>query len=137
MKFKCDNCGDIDEAIIDGYEIGDKILEGVKFKVRKNDDGSCNVESVDDWDSDPYLIGLNKEYWIDLISKYCENQDIFFCPHCHNDVIPEDMLCEENPGNQGIPVKCSSIQDILGNAALRCDASDLEDMFGKLEKILE
>jgi hypothetical protein len=65
------------------------------FKARKNDDGTCGtceVSSVDEWDKDPYLIGLNKEYWTELAKEFAEKNHIFERPTCHSEVIPEDML---------------------------------------------
>jgi len=92
MKFDCETCGKIDEALFDGYFFGDRILEGVMFKARKNDDGTCEVESVDEWDKDPYLVGLNKELWMKRAKEFAEANDIFTCPTCKQDVVPDDML---------------------------------------------
>lgn len=92
MKFNCEKCGKIDEALFDGYEFGDRILEGVKFKARKNDNGTCEVESVDIWENDPYLKGLNKEFWLNNAKQFAEKNDIFICPNCRRQVVPDDML---------------------------------------------
>ena len=68
MKFECSNCGDIPIVYFDGYGFGDRMLEGVMFKVSRDSNGEIDVASVDsveDWDTDAYLIGLNKEYWME------------------------------------------------------------------------
>jgi len=93
MKFDCLKCGKIDVALIDGYSFGEHILEGVKFRVKKNDDGTCEVESVNKWEDDPYLIGLNKKHWMELAKNFAEENDIFECPSCHSQtVVLDDML---------------------------------------------
>jgi hypothetical protein len=92
MKFDCDKCGKIDEALFDGYGFGERILEGVMFKAKKRDNGTCVVDSVDKWEKDPYLSGLNKKHWMKLAKDYAEDNDIFECPTCKNDVVPDDML---------------------------------------------
>lgn len=95
MKFDCETCGKIDEVLMDGYSFGERILEGVKFKVKKNDDATCVVESVDDWDTDPYLRGLNEKHWMGAAKASAESEDFFECPTCHGDAIPDDMMVEE------------------------------------------
>ena len=95
MKFDCEKCGKIDEALLNGYLFGDRTLEGVMFKVRKNDDGTCKVEPANgSWDKDSYLRELNKEYWMKLAKEFAEQNDIFECPKCKNEVIPDDMLAK-------------------------------------------
>lgn len=65
MKFDCLKCGKIDEALFDGYHFGDRTLEGVMFKARKHDDGSCDVELAEgEWQKDPYLSKLDEKYWM-------------------------------------------------------------------------
>ena len=92
MKFDCENCGKIDEALMDGYAFGDGTLEGVKFRVKKSDEGTYEITPVDNWESDPYLVGLNKDHWLQIAKEYAEDNDIFECPTCHQDVVPDDML---------------------------------------------
>jgi|SaaInlV_100m_DNA_2_1039680.scaffolds.fasta_scaffold26447_2 hypothetical protein len=94
MKFDCEKCGKIDEALLNGYGVGDRILEGVMFKVKKADDGTYSVESVSDWKTDPYLRGLNESHWMGAVKDEVEDMDIFQCPHCKGDVVPDDMLSE-------------------------------------------
>jgi hypothetical protein len=96
MKFDCEQCGKIDEAFLNGYAVGDRLLEGVMFIVRKNDDGKCRVRLHPD--AEPYMQGLNKEMWLERAKIYAEQTDIFECPKCAADVVPDDMLVPADGG---------------------------------------
>jgi len=63
-------------------------LEGVLFKAFY-EDGQLKVESVEDWDSNPYLSGLNKDLWLTEALSYVQSIDVVSCPHCGNDVAIE------------------------------------------------
>ena len=91
MKFDCEKCGKIDEAEFDGYPFGDRLLEGVKFVARKNDDGTCEVRPKGS-DDEAYLGTLNKKMWLDRAKTFAEAYDIFTCPTCGGDAVPDDML---------------------------------------------
>ena len=91
MKFNCLNCGDIDEAIFDGYPFGDRLLEGIKFVAKKNDDGTCEVRPQNDIYFH-YLGEINMKYWLGCAKTFAEQNDIFECPKCGEDVIPQDMM---------------------------------------------
>jgi len=88
MKFDCDNCGKIDEAVFDGYPFGDRLLEGVQFIARKNDDGSCEVRLTEPG----MLAGLDEKHWMSRAKTFAEKNDVFECPICHGQVVPDDML---------------------------------------------
>jgi hypothetical protein len=34
MKITCENCGEVDHVLMDGYNVGDRLLEGVMFEIR-------------------------------------------------------------------------------------------------------
>lgn len=91
MKFNCDTCGKIDEANFDGYDFGDRLLEGVKFTASKADDGTCIVRPATP-DDDGYLNSLNKKQWLDAAKRYAEHNDLFECPGCGGEAVPDDML---------------------------------------------
>lgn len=78
-------CGEIDHVLFDGYSIGERILEQVMFKVFLKD-GEIAVDSKDEWDKDPYLSGLNKNYWMERALNFAKKNDIATCPKCGNDV---------------------------------------------------
>ena len=91
MNFDCEKCGKIKEAIFDGYPFGDRLLEGVKFIASKNDKGKCTVRPLGS-DDEAYLANLNKKQWLAAAARFAEENDIFECPTCGGEVIPDDML---------------------------------------------
>lgn len=91
MKFDCETCGKIDEAEFDGYPFGDRLLEGVKFVAKKHDDGTCEVRPKSS-DDTTYLQSLNTKRWMKEAKTFAESNDIFICPVCGSDVVPDDML---------------------------------------------
>jgi len=88
MKFNCGSCGKIDEAVFDGYLFGDRLLEGVKFAARKNDDGSCEVRLME-----PGTLAVpDEKHWMSLAKKFAEQNDVLECPACYGQAVPDDML---------------------------------------------
>ena len=93
MKFDCEKCGKIDVELIDGYHIADRLLEGVMFEVRRNEDGTCIVNVVKKHAA--YFNDLNTVKWLGEAKAYAErnwHDDIFTCPRCKRDVVPDDLL---------------------------------------------
>jgi hypothetical protein len=68
-------CGPVDHLLFDGYYFGDRILEGVMFKVKL--DGS--VETVEDWSTHPYFSGLNAQKWLKEAARFIEDRDVCEC----------------------------------------------------------
>lgn len=85
MELKCDNCGKIDYVLVDGYYFGDRLLEGVNFKV-KDKDGKPNSVGVTD-ECIEYFEDLNKNKWLKICDDFCEDLDIAQCPKCGDDVV--------------------------------------------------
>ena len=77
--FKCDNCGDLDYVLFDGYGFGDRMLEGVIFKGFK----SGKVEITED--SKSYFEDLNKRKWLKEAKEYLAELDCAQCPTCGDD----------------------------------------------------
>lgn len=85
--FKCEGCGQEHEyALLDGYYVGDRLLEGVMFEVRIADDGTFSATPCAGMEG--YLIGLNMPHWIELMTKYAKKRDLFTCPDpkCGEDI---------------------------------------------------
>lgn len=78
-------CGEITHVIFDGYSFGDRMLEGVMFKASLNDN-EVVVDTVEDWNTHPYLIGLNRDHWVKEAERHIKDLDIATCPNCGNDV---------------------------------------------------
>lgn len=87
--IKDSGCGEIDYYLMDGYSFGDRILEGVMFKVFYDIVGDLCVDTVESWDENGYLAGLNKEYWLEMVLSYAKNNDIGTCLNCENDICAE------------------------------------------------
>ena len=82
-KLICDNCGELDYVTLDGYNIGEKLLEGVKFKVWiKN--GAYRAWFLDP--DDEYLDQINKEYWIARCIDILPDMEEAICPLCGSSV---------------------------------------------------
>jgi hypothetical protein len=87
--FVCDKCGKIDYILIDGYGFGERILEGVKFRVFKKN-GKFSVESVENWKKDGYLKQLNEKHWMKEAKAFIQDLDIAECSKCGEDVGVQD-----------------------------------------------
>jgi hypothetical protein len=90
INFDCERCGKVEKAYLDGYSVGDRLLEGVKFICSQNDDNTFIIE-INEEDK-PYLSKLNIEYWLDRAKISAEKQDIFSCINCGDDIVPDNML---------------------------------------------
>jgi hypothetical protein len=84
-------CGELDHILFDGYSFGDRLLEGVTFKAFLQD-GQIAVDTVDKWDTDPYLVKLNQAEIMDEALRFAQQNDIAECPICHGqiDAQPQD-----------------------------------------------
>jgi hypothetical protein len=98
------DCGPIDFVIIDGYDIGDRVLEGVMFKVWCENE-EVKIAPVDkvkgeykeiSWEEDNYLCTLNKECWMKSAIRYAKRLDIAYCPKCGIDVLVIDVNDDES-----------------------------------------
>lgn len=65
-----------DIAYIDGYSVGDRMLEGVMFKITITDNNKFKAELADERDK-AYTDQLNMKYWIPKVEEFCEGNDIF------------------------------------------------------------
>jgi len=88
MKFDCEKCGKMDEALLNGYDFGERTLEEVWFRVKKHDNGTCEVYPEDPKE----LHGLDQKYWLAQAKDFAEKNDVFTCPSCKGQVVPDDML---------------------------------------------
>ena len=85
-KFYCMECERmVDEVLIDGYIFGDRLLEGVMFRVI-DVDGVPKCIGVTS-ECEPYFSQLNTVMWLDRCEEFCKNYDFGECPKCSDDVI--------------------------------------------------
>jgi hypothetical protein len=64
----------IEKAYIDGYAVGDRILEGVWFEVTIVKNKFVVKPTAE---SSHYFNGLNKKQWLKAIADHCETNDVF------------------------------------------------------------
>jgi len=86
MKFDCEKCGDVDAVIVDGYGFGDRLLEGVMFKVFYRD-GKLTAEVMPD--SANYFNDLNTKKWLAACVQYVQDMEDDVegqCPCCDEDI---------------------------------------------------
>lgn len=83
LTIGCENCGTLDYALIDGYHFGDRLLEGVKFRV--SIDGGV-VTVVTDPAHARYMADLNEAKWLKEAKRYAVQEDTMECPKCGADI---------------------------------------------------
>jgi hypothetical protein len=125
MKLKCDVCGDIESAKVNGYNFGDRILEGVLFEV-KVVGKKLKTTEVEPSAKD-YFKDLNEKKWLKEANDYLRNildsgraDDELVCSKCGDQrvtVVNDDgsPLTISKP-KTAIPLKIvptSNILDIL------------------------
>jgi hypothetical protein len=91
MNFVCEQCGEVDTILIDGYNFGDRLLEGVMFRVKYVRDkltATIEPESVE------YMKRLNKKKWIKECLDFIESADEFSgqCSVCGSEVCSDDEI---------------------------------------------
>lgn len=82
-KFNCELCGDIEYALHSGYGVGDLLLEGVMFQIRKSD--KKYYIKIDPSFAE-YFKKFNVKMWLALVLEDAKRQDFLTCPKCGNDV---------------------------------------------------
>jgi hypothetical protein len=92
MSMFCSECeAEVEHVYVSGYHIGDRILEGIWFKVyHKPGDRMLTIEVVDgSWD-DGYMGQLNRKYWEKRIVESVDDSGA--CLDCTED---EDLIKKE------------------------------------------
>jgi hypothetical protein len=80
-KFYCDECQEVSVAIVDGYTVGERLLEGVMFRVSIVDN-ELVVQLADPKD-EPYFEKLNKDHWFKEVKEFVQYS------------APDDLECAE------------------------------------------
>lgn len=63
------------QAKLDGYRVGDRLLEGMHFLLTINDDGTLSVETPQS--AKDYMSKLNEERWLKQALDYAKDNDFF------------------------------------------------------------
>ena len=91
LYFESEDGTQFDTAIFDGYLVGDRILEGVRFIV-KIEDGKLHPTIHPD--DAGYFSTLNQKYWMDKVTEYAQDYDVFSHPQNREDVY---LVTDETP----------------------------------------
>ena len=84
MRMNCDTCGDIPMAYLNGYAVGDTLLEGVRFEIRIVEGKMSATTHPDDKD---YMGDLNEKKWLKEAARFAANSDgDLECPTCRTEV---------------------------------------------------
>ena len=74
--FKKEDGTIVKSAFIDGYPVGDRLLEDVWFKVSVKEDGTLHVEIADS--SREYFESFNAKKWLKAMKDFAELTDLFY-----------------------------------------------------------
>ena len=85
MILGCEDCGErLPYVIIDGYTVGERILEGVKFHFFPNRTVKVRDEDVE------YFETLNKHMWLKRVQALALDGEDVICPKCHKEAYVEE-----------------------------------------------
>ena len=88
-RIICDGCKkELDYVLVNGYPFGDRLMEGVMFKVclSKNKWICIGVEE----EAKEYIKQFNWKYWKSICESFCNENDLAHCPLCGE----EEVLVE-------------------------------------------
>lgn len=108
MKFHCEECGDLDYVVVDGYEYGDRALEGVGFEIRKDNSGKLSIK-ISDEDAD-YFSQFNAEHFYNMILELVSKHGMVNCPDCGEEIEIEHTVPQAEP----VRISMTNIGGILG-----------------------
>ncbi len=78
MKTIMSNAGPVKSALLDGYSFGDRILEGVIFRVTIDENGEVQVKEEEP--DHPYNEVLNMKKWLKKAKIFAEEADVLSHP---------------------------------------------------------
>ena len=82
--FFCEKCDKkLDHVLLDGYDIDDKLLEGVKFIIEDKGGVPLCTGVLDEHKS--YFSKFDKDY-IHEATAWARMTDVLLCPHCNWDI---------------------------------------------------
>ena len=100
----CDHCGVLNHVLIDGYDVGDRLLEGVMFEVRAVRGRPQVMVTAD---AAAYFATLNTTRWLRAMRTYARTTDLFICPHCQSEI---DTIAPPSTSPQVVvPVRTASL----------------------------
>jgi hypothetical protein len=83
LYFELEDGSRTQTALFDGYPVGDRILENVMFIATVNN-GKLDVKIHPD--DKAYFSTLNESYWLNKVTDYVQDYDVFEHPETGEDV---------------------------------------------------
>jgi len=111
LYFESEDGTQFDTAIFDGYPVGDRILEGVRFIV-KIEDGKLHPTIHPD--DAGYFSTLNEKYWLDKVTNYVQDYDVF--SHTQNGEDVYLVTDDESEPVVGVVCKAYTWEEVLQKA---------------------
>ena len=85
MILGCEDCGEnLPHVEVDGYAVGDRLLEGVIFHFFPNRSVKVRDEDAD------YFKNLNKSLWLKKIQEHVLDGGETLCPLCKEEAYVEE-----------------------------------------------
>ena len=134
LYFETEDGQQLDTAIFDGYVVGDRILEGVRF-ITKIVNGK--PEAIIHPEDENYFSSLNTKYWLKKVNEYIQDYDVFIHPENREDV----YLVTDEPTQPvvGVVGKAYTWEEVLQRAKQKQDSTldqlahqDFKDLFDAL-----
>ena len=122
--FEDDNGNKTMTAQVDGYDFGDRLLEGIMFNITIESDGSLTAEV--EKSAEGYFEDLNKEKWLKEALRDAESTDIF---HDANGADTEWFLVEQ-VGNTSVTNGNTQPHTIVAKTILKPNISGSTSMTG-------
>lgn len=95
MKFRTEDKDEVEYAYINGYDFGDRLLEGVLFKIVIENNKFKTVDVAPD--AKEYFSQLNQKKWLREATEFAKQLDIFIAPDGESDAWIVDEEGNENP----------------------------------------
>jgi hypothetical protein len=77
FKLSCEVCGDLGFVHVDGYDVAERLLEGVIFKIYPDGHAECRKEDLH------YFEQFNQEMWLKEVEEFVDEADGgAVCPKC-------------------------------------------------------
>jgi hypothetical protein len=83
--FHCEDCGPIESAVVNGYAVGDTLLEQVYFTCTIGPNGKISVVVTPECAN--YFQTLNQKKWLKEVRDFVNRPgcDSFECPTCKHE----------------------------------------------------
>jgi len=88
-KMNCEECGYLEMAYLDGYAVGDTLLEDVRFEIYIV---KGKVKATTHPDDADYMADLNEKKWLTEATSTATGYDNLECPKCGGEKTSRGMV---------------------------------------------